>query len=74
MIYGDSHARLEPLPKPSVPRAEVIDELYAAIVRREAPLHDGRWAMATLEVCLAILTSAKGGGDVALQHQVGVRP
>jgi phthalate 4,5-cis-dihydrodiol dehydrogenase len=74
MIYGDSQARLEPLPKPSVPRAEVIDELYAAIVRQEAPLHDGRWAMATLEVCLAILTSAKSGGDVALHHQVGVRP
>jgi phthalate 4,5-cis-dihydrodiol dehydrogenase len=73
MIYGDREARLEPLPKPSVPRAEVIDELYAAIVRREAPLHGGRWAMATLEACLAILASAKSGRDVTLRHQIGVR-
>ena len=25
------------------------------------PLHDGAWAMATLEVCLAILQSAREG-------------
>ena len=41
---------------PTIPRVEVIDELYDAIVLRHGlPLHDGRWAMATLEVCLAIL-------------------
>jgi phthalate 4,5-cis-dihydrodiol dehydrogenase len=72
MIYGDHEMRMEPLPKPSVPRTEVIDELFAAIVRGEAPLHDGQWAMATLEVCLAILTSTRTGGDVILRHQVGV--
>jgi len=40
---------------PAVPRAEVIDELYDAVVLRRPPLHTGRWALATLEVCLAIL-------------------
>jgi phthalate 4,5-cis-dihydrodiol dehydrogenase len=69
MIYGDREARLEALAKPDVPRAEVIDELYAAVVRHEKPLHDGRWAMATLEVCLAILDSAKTGAEVTLRHQ-----
>ena len=73
MIYGDHEMRMEPLPGPSVPRAEVIDELLAAIARVRPPLHDGRWAMATLEVCLAILASAKSGNDVVLRHQVGVR-
>ena len=53
--------------------AEVIDELYAAMVGGEPPLHDGRWAMATLEVCLAMLQSAREGRDVVLSHQVGVR-
>jgi len=72
MIYGDDEARFEPLPKPQVPRAEVIDELHAAILRRKPPLHDGRWAMATLEVCLAMIDSAKSGAEVALHHQVGV--
>ena len=55
-----------------MPRAEVIDELYRAVVHGEAPLHDGAWAMATLEVVLAILRSAREGRDVALSHQVGL--
>jgi phthalate 4,5-cis-dihydrodiol dehydrogenase len=71
MIYGDNELRLDPLPKPQVPRAEVIDELYAAIVDGIRPLHDGRWAMATLEVCLAMLQSARERRDIELQHQVG---
>jgi phthalate 4,5-cis-dihydrodiol dehydrogenase len=70
MIYRDGAARLDPLPRPAVPRGEVIDELYAA-VEGEPPLHDGPWAMATLEVCLAMLQSAREGWDVALSHQVG---
>jgi phthalate 4,5-cis-dihydrodiol dehydrogenase len=49
-----------------VPRAEVIDELYAAVVDGQPPFHDGAWAMGTLEVCLAILQSARNGRDAAL--------
>src|SRR5262249_19106673 len=58
MIYQNGAARLDPLPPPSAPRAEVIDELHAAVVDGTSPLHDGAWAMATLEVCLAMLQSA----------------
>ncbi len=72
MIYQNGAARLEELPPPAVPRAEVIDELYRAVVHGEAPLHDGTWAMATLEVLLGILRSAQEGRDVSLKHQVGV--
>jgi phthalate 4,5-cis-dihydrodiol dehydrogenase len=72
MIYQNGTARLDALPPPSVPRAEVIEELYGAAVRGEAPLHDGAWAMATLEVLLAILRSAREARDVALAHQVGL--
>jgi len=71
MIYQNGTARLESLPLSKVPRAEVIDELYRAVVHGEAPLHDGPWAMATLEVVLAILRSAREGRDVGLSHQVG---
>jgi phthalate 4,5-cis-dihydrodiol dehydrogenase len=74
MVYGDAEARLESLAKPAVPRAEVVDELYDAIVHRRPPLHDGRWAMATLEVCLAILESARDRREITLRHQVGLRP
>jgi len=72
MIYGDAEARLDALPMPQVPRAEVVDEIYDAIVHGRAPLHDGKWAMATLEVCLAILQSAREERDIALAHQVAV--
>jgi phthalate 4,5-cis-dihydrodiol dehydrogenase len=72
MIYQNGAARLDELPPPSVPRAEVIDELYRAVVHGEAPLHDGAWAMATLEVLLGILRSAKEGRDITLDHQVRV--
>ena len=66
MIYGDQKKHLEEVPTPTIPRAEVIDELYAAVVEGRAPLHDGAWAMATLQVCLALLDSARSGKEVLL--------
>jgi phthalate 4,5-cis-dihydrodiol dehydrogenase len=69
MIYEDFARRLDPLPPPTIPRGEVIDELYDAIVLGRPPLHDGAWGLATLEVCLALLRSAQEGRDVALPHQ-----
>jgi phthalate 4,5-cis-dihydrodiol dehydrogenase len=66
MIYQDGSARLDALPPPTVPRAGVIDELYQAVVDGKAPLHDGAWATATVEVLLAMLRSAREGSDVRL--------
>ncbi len=73
MIYNDKDARLDPVPVPDVPRAEVIDEFYDAVVHGKPPLHDGPWSMATLEVCLAILQSAKTRAEVPTRHQIGIR-
>lgn len=70
LIYESGDARLDPLPPPKIPRAEMIDELYNAVIHNRAPLHDGAWAMATLEVCLAMLDSAREGADISLAHQV----
>lgn len=72
-IYQEGSARLDPLPPPTVPRAEVIDELYAAVVHGKPPPHDGAWGAATLEVCLAMLQSSREGRDVAPTRQVAVR-
>ncbi|MGN6462047.1 MAG: Gfo/Idh/MocA family oxidoreductase [Pseudolabrys sp.] len=69
MIYGDDAPQLEPVAVPGIPRAEVIDELHAAVIDGKPPLHNGAWARATLEVCLAILQSAREKRDVALVHQ-----
>jgi phthalate 4,5-cis-dihydrodiol dehydrogenase len=66
MIYGDRDKRLERLPKPRIARAEVIDELYGAVVEGEAPLHSGESAMATLQVCLAMLESAREQKEIVL--------
>lgn len=73
MIHGDTVRRLDPLPAPTVPRAEVIDELYDAVVNGLPPVHSAEWAMATLEVCLGILRSAREGTEIALENQTGLR-
>ena len=73
MVYDAVGARLEPLPPPTVPRVEVIDALERAIASGVPALHDGRWARATLEVCAALLESARTGVEVALHQQVSVR-
>lgn len=72
MIYGDEEQYFDKLPAPTVPRAEVIDELYRAIYDVVAPLHSGKWSLATMEVCLALLTSAKWSREVFLNEQVGI--
>jgi phthalate 4,5-cis-dihydrodiol dehydrogenase len=66
VIYGDDELRTEPLAPPAIPRVEVIDELYEAVVNARTPLHSGEWAMATMEVCLAILRSARERREVEL--------
>jgi phthalate 4,5-cis-dihydrodiol dehydrogenase len=72
LVYDDARAWLEPLPPPVIPRAEVIDELCDAIAGVRPSTHSGQWAMATLEVCLAILESSRTGHEVTLAHQVGL--
>jgi phthalate 4,5-cis-dihydrodiol dehydrogenase len=72
MIYGDAEQRLDPLPPPRVPRSEVIDEFYEAVVSGRPAVHTGEWAMATMEVCLAILRSAREEKEIPLENQTGL--
>jgi phthalate 4,5-cis-dihydrodiol dehydrogenase len=72
MIYDDASARLDPVPVPAIPRSEVIDELYGAIVDGTPPLHNGEWSLATMEVCLAMLQSAREQKEIRLVHQIAV--
>jgi phthalate 4,5-cis-dihydrodiol dehydrogenase len=66
MIYADNEQRLEKLAAPQVPRVEVIDELYGAVLQGRPPLHSGEWAMATLQACLAMLDSSRLGKEIFL--------
>jgi phthalate 4,5-cis-dihydrodiol dehydrogenase len=70
IVYGDDARHVEELPPPKIPRAEVVDEIYNAAVSGRPPLHSGEWGLATLEICLAILTSAESGREVELHHQI----
>ena len=70
-IDADDRQSFEALPAPDVPRQEVIDELFAAVMHDTPPAHSGEWARATTEVCLGILTSAAGQSDYLPRHQVG---
>lgn len=65
-VYGHERREHLALAAPPVPRYEVIDELFAAVIDKTSPLHDGAWARSTLEVCLALLRSANEGNDIVL--------
>jgi len=69
-VYADFEKRFEALPVRPVPRMEVIDELWAAAMFDIPPIHDGRWGLATMEVCFAILQSAREGREIELKHQI----
>jgi phthalate 4,5-cis-dihydrodiol dehydrogenase len=47
-------------------RSDVLDELYGAVAKGILPVHDGRFARGTLEVCLAIQESSSRRSEVAL--------
>jgi phthalate 4,5-cis-dihydrodiol dehydrogenase len=51
-------------------RGAVLDELYFAVTDGRPVLHDGRWAKATMEVCLAMLQSAREQREMRLCHQI----
>jgi phthalate 4,5-cis-dihydrodiol dehydrogenase len=65
-IYGDQQRSFDALLPPSIPRAEVIDEFYGAVVEGHSPRHDGAWGRATTEVCLAIARSAREQREMRL--------
>ena len=51
-----------------------IEEAYNGIVLGKPIFHDGRWGMATLEVQLGLMRSARERREVLLEHQVPVPP
>lgn len=72
-VYGHTEHRLVPLGAPDIPRREVLDELIAAVRNDVPPIHSGEWGLATMEVCFALLESARTGQAVDLHHQCPVR-
>src|SRR5207248_11576053 len=66
-VYDDEGIHdLELEPEGAGVRRGELEELYNAIVNNAPAYHDGRWGMATLEVCLAIMQSAKEHREIDL--------
>jgi phthalate 4,5-cis-dihydrodiol dehydrogenase len=72
-IYGEQEKKEIPVATGIRGRQAEVKELYEAVFNHRPLFHDGRWGEATLEVCLAILTSVKEKKEVPLSHQVAVR-
>jgi phthalate 4,5-cis-dihydrodiol dehydrogenase len=73
-IYGEEGKREIALPPGKKAREAEVEELYQAIDNNRPVFHDGRWGEATLEVCLAILESARQRREIFLTHQTPVPP
>jgi phthalate 4,5-cis-dihydrodiol dehydrogenase len=71
-LYGDDDTTEVALPETTGTYVPELDELYNALVHGTPVLHSGRWGLATLEVCLAIMQSARDHRDILMQHQVAV--
>jgi len=72
-VHDDSGTRDVPLDgnaNPVTGRSAELDELWRAVVLDEPVRHSGPWGMATLEVCLAIMQSARERREIRLHHQV----
>ena len=54
-------------------KGSVIDEMVQAVVTGKPPMHDGEWGKATMEVCQAILTSARERREVFMSCQTAVK-
>ena len=69
-INGDVDVLFEALPSPTLPRQEVIDEFYNAVIHDRPLLHSGAWARATTAVSLAVLASSQTGQIQHPEHQI----
>lgn len=68
-VYSDNGRRFEAAPPLQYPRKEVVDALVRAVRRGDPPRQNGKWGLANLEICHAMLQSARTGKPVGLRHQ-----
>jgi len=69
LVYDDTGQREVPVAGGRASRNSELQELYDAVTAQRPVFHDGRWGMATLEVCLAIMQSARERREIRLTHQ-----
>ncbi len=69
-VYGKNGREELPVARGLGGRAAELRELSDAILHGVKPFHDGAWGLATLEVCFAILESARTGKEIEMSLQV----
>jgi phthalate 4,5-cis-dihydrodiol dehydrogenase len=69
LVYSDEGVKEVPVSGHTASRNSELQELYDAVVETRPVYHDGRWGMATLEVCLAIMQSARERREILLSRQ-----
>jgi phthalate 4,5-cis-dihydrodiol dehydrogenase len=69
-VHSDEGVKDVPLDEGSTSRRAELEELYNAVVLNRPIRHTGPWGMGTLEVCLAIMQSARERREIFLSHQV----
>ncbi len=71
-VYNDNGLREEPLPAERNQGDPTLLEAYNGIVNGHPIFHDGLWGMATLEVQLAMMQSARERREILLERQIPV--
>jgi phthalate 4,5-cis-dihydrodiol dehydrogenase len=71
-VYGDDRVEEVPLTGEPVGRTAMLTELADAVLRDAPVVHSGRWGLANLEVCLALVESSRSRSEVRLHRQVAL--
>ena len=71
-IYKNEERRFETAPSTLNPRTTVIDAIVNAVRNDTPPIQSGRWGLASLEICHAILVSARNSAPVTLHQQISI--
>ncbi len=74
LVYDDDGHHEVPVQGSGASGEVELRELHAAVTRGVPVSHDGRWGLATLEVCLALMESARARREVYLTHQCPAPP
>jgi phthalate 4,5-cis-dihydrodiol dehydrogenase len=70
MVYDESGGHEEESPPWEGPLKRELEEFHAAVTEGKPITHNGRWGLANLEVCMAIIQSSQEGKELLLKHQI----
>lgn len=70
-VYAEDRREFRPAPPFGFSRSEMTAAIHSAVRLGRPPVQSGRWGLASLEICHAILKSAADNAPVRPEHQVG---